>query len=80
MNRERIERELALLREGGQRTELILVSDQEAYVLYREVPTGGTRYGLPSSTDAIVPVPFRLSRPPDRSGGSTNGVALFRLA
>ena len=56
MNRERIERELALLREGGQEADLITVNGQ-AYVLYREVPTGGIRHGLPDSTDAIVPVP-----------------------
>ena len=57
MNRERIERELALLpRRRGQRADLIIVGEQ-GFVLYREVPTGGTWHGLPSSTDAIVPVP-----------------------
>ena len=56
MNHERIERELTILREGGQRADLITVGDQ-AFVLYHEVPTGGTRHGLPHSTDAIVPVP-----------------------
>ena len=57
MNRERIDRELNILREGGQDTELILPSGQSAYVLYRNVPTGGTLRGLPSSTDIVVPVP-----------------------
>ena len=56
MNRERIERELTILQEGGQRADLITVDDH-AYVLYHEIPTGGTRHGLPHSTDAIVPVP-----------------------
>ena len=56
MNCERIERELALLRQGGQKVELINVANR-AYVLYQEVPTGGTRLGLPCSTDVIVPVP-----------------------
>ena len=56
MNRERIERELALLREGGQKADFIVGNDR-AYVLYRDVPTGGMQHGLPPSTDAIVPVP-----------------------
>lgn len=56
MNCERIERELTILQEGGQRADLIIVGDL-AYVLYHEIPTGGTRHGLPHSTDAIVPVP-----------------------
>ena len=56
MNRDRIERELSVLREGGQKADLIIVGEQ-GFVLYFEVPTGGTRHGLPSSTDTIVPVP-----------------------
>ena len=56
MNHERIERELALLREGGQSAELI-VTDEQGFVLYHEVPACGSLHGLPSSTDAIVPVP-----------------------
>lgn len=64
MNRERIDRELALLREGGQETELFVVNDQEAYVLYRDVPTGGARHGMPSSTDIVVPVPSGYPAPP----------------
>jgi hypothetical protein len=55
MNRERIERELALLREGGQPAELIV--NGSAVVLYRGVPTDGTNCGLPTSTDVVVPVP-----------------------
>jgi hypothetical protein len=55
MNRERIERELLLLREGGQIAELIINSP--ALVLYRQVPTDGERYGLPALTDVVVPVP-----------------------
>lgn len=57
MNRERIERELTLLREGGQEVDLITLSDQQACVLYRAIPTSGMRLGLPPSTDVIVPVP-----------------------
>lgn len=56
MNLERIERELAILHDGGQEAELITVNGG-AYVLYHEVPTGGLRHGLPYSTDVIVPVP-----------------------
>ena len=56
MNLERIERELAVLQEGGQKTDLI-VDGASGFVLYREVPTAGTQHGLPSSTDVIVPVP-----------------------
>ena len=56
MNRDRIERELSVLREGGQKADLIIVGEH-GFVLYFEVPTGGTRHGLPSSTDTIVPVP-----------------------
>jgi hypothetical protein len=55
MNRERIDRELANLREGGQIADLILGG--RAVVLYRDVPTDGQRVGLPPATDVIVPVP-----------------------
>jgi hypothetical protein len=55
MSRERIERELALLRDGGQAAELITSSP--AVVLYRSVPTDGAKHGLPASTDVVVPVP-----------------------
>ncbi len=55
MSRERILRELAILRDGGQIAEL-MASDRD-YVLYRTVPTGGAPRGLPATTDVIVPVP-----------------------
>jgi len=55
MNQERIERELAALREGGQSAELII--GERALVLYRDVLADGARYGLPASTDVVVPVP-----------------------
>jgi hypothetical protein len=55
MNSERIERELMLLREGGQVAELF--TNSRAAVLYRAVPTDGARLGLPASTDVVVPVP-----------------------
>src|SRR3984893_9784423 len=55
MNRERIERELALLRAGGQTAELI--ENGRTVVLYRNVPTDGVRFGLPGATDVVVPVP-----------------------
>lgn len=59
MNRERIERELAALREGGQAAELIV--NGSAAVVYREVTTDGARHGLPGRTDVIVPVPSGYS-------------------
>ena len=55
MSRERILRELALLREGGQLADLI--SNGRKFVIYREVPTGGARLSLPAVIDVIVPVP-----------------------
>lgn len=55
MSRERILRELALLREGGQLADL--VANGREFVVYREVPTGGARLSLPAVTDVIVPVP-----------------------
>jgi Prokaryotic E2 family E len=55
MSRERIEQELALLREGGLEVAYI-VSPREC-VLFRAVPTAGTRSGLPATTDVVVPVP-----------------------
>jgi hypothetical protein len=55
MNRERIERELGRLREGGLVAELFL--EPRPLVLYRTVPTDGARLGLPDFTDVIVPVP-----------------------
>lgn len=55
MSRERIERELAVLREGNQIAELHNAGRD--FVLYRTVPTGGARLSLPTTTDVIVPVP-----------------------
>ncbi len=55
MDCERIERELGLLREASQRAELF--RESRPVVLYREVPTGGARLGLPTVTDVVVPVP-----------------------
>jgi hypothetical protein len=55
MSQERIERELARLREGTLLAELI--PEPRPVVLYRGVPTGGPGLGLPESTDVLVPVP-----------------------
>jgi hypothetical protein len=55
MNRERIELELGQLREGNLLAELVL--DPRALVVYHDVPTGGAKLGLPTTTDVIVPVP-----------------------
>lgn len=55
MNRERIELELAKLREGSQPAEFI--GGSRAVVLYRGVPTDGARLGLDPATDVVVPVP-----------------------
>jgi hypothetical protein len=55
MNRDRIERELARLREGNQEVEF--VDGTPPLVLYRKVPTDGLRLGLPNTVDVVVPVP-----------------------
>jgi len=55
MNKERIERELARLKEGGQVVELFV--NGTSAVVYRSVPTSGDKHGLPTQTDVIVPVP-----------------------
>jgi hypothetical protein len=55
MSHERIIRELAILQEGQQSTEL--VANGKDYVIYRQVPTAGARMSLPGSTDVSVPVP-----------------------
>jgi len=44
-----------LLREGGQVADYH--ADGRPVVVYRDVPTGGTRIGLPEVTDVLVPVP-----------------------
>ncbi len=59
MNKERIDRELAILREGGQAADLIV--NGKAVVIYRDVPTDGGRHGLPIRTDVVVPVPSGYS-------------------
>ncbi len=53
---ERITRELALLEEGGQHA-VLLVNASRPIILYRDLPTGGARFGLPITTDVVVPVP-----------------------
>ena len=55
MNRERIDRELAILKSGGQVAELF--EGERSAVLYRNVPTGGAAFGLPATSDVVVPVP-----------------------
>ena len=55
MSRERILRELEILQAGGQVAEL--VSEGREFVIYRAVPSNGAQLGLPTATDAIVPVP-----------------------
>ena len=55
MNRERIERELAILGEGGQLAEFI--EGARPVVLYHSVPALGAPFGLADATDVIVPVP-----------------------
>jgi len=57
MSAERIERELGLLRAGGQLAELLSGGSTGKLVLYRSIPTGGAKFGLPEVTDVIVPVP-----------------------
>ena len=54
--RDRIDRELAMLREGGQAVDYFDAGGR-GFVVYRSVPTGGSTAGLPQSSDVIVPVP-----------------------
>ena len=79
MNRERIDRELALLLEGGQAAELVIAADSRACVLYRDVPTGGTRLGLSPLTDTIVPVPSGYPGPPIDLAGLPVGSPFIKL-
>lgn len=56
----RIERELALLAEGGQKTTLVpgkWSSNDVQCVIYHDVPSSGGEKGLPATADIIVPVP-----------------------
>ena len=62
MSAERIARELAALREGGQIAEVVEAAPiagptWSQVVLYRAVPTAGAGLGLPAEIDVIVPVP-----------------------
>lgn len=57
MSRVRIDRELALLLDGGQIAEFVIAADNRECVRYRDVPTAGERLGLPPLTDVVVPVP-----------------------
>lgn len=75
MSRERILRELAILREGNQITEL--VSNGRDFVIYRNVPTAGARFGLPEATDVIVPVPSGYPASPIDLAGLPAGSPLL---
>ncbi len=55
MSRERIERELEVLRAGGQKVDY-LVGARDA-IVYHRLPTDGAALGLPRETDVVVPVP-----------------------
>ena len=55
MSRERIDRELSLLRAGSLEVEYL--SGPPEFVLYRAVPTSGAAIQLPAESDVIVPVP-----------------------
>lgn len=56
MSNERIQQEIKKLCAGGTTAELRLDADRPV-VLYRNVPTSGLAYGLPTVTDVIVPIP-----------------------
>lgn len=75
MNRDRIELELAKLREGGQLAEFLAGS--RAVVLYRDVPTDGARLGLAGATDVVVPVPEGYPGSPIDLAGLPVGSALL---
>jgi hypothetical protein len=75
LSRERILRELAILREGGQIAEL--VTNGRDYVIYRDVPTDGARLGLASMSDVIVPVPPGYPAPPIDLAGLPVGSTLL---
>jgi hypothetical protein len=79
MSTERIERELAKLRDGGLAAEL-LTQASRIVVLYRSVPTGGAALALPTATDVVVPVPDGYPAAPiDLAGLPTNSPLLTRL-
>jgi hypothetical protein len=56
MSNERIREELGKLCAGGTSAELLTDGTREL-VLYRNVPTNGAQFGLPATTDVVVPVP-----------------------
>lgn len=76
MNVERIERELALLRLGGQECALFVDAPRPA-VLYRNLPTRGRAMGLPDVVDVVVPVPSGHPAPPIDLAGLELGSALL---
>lgn len=53
---QRIEHELQLLADGGMKA-MLIANASRPIVLYKDVPTGGARIGLPETTDIVVPVP-----------------------
>lgn len=55
MSSERIEAELQILLQGGQRAALL--GEGRQFVVYYDVPTAGAPLNLPSATDVAVPVP-----------------------
>lgn len=75
MLRERILRELTILREGNQVADL--VSNGRDFVIYRNVPTGGARKALPTTTDVIVPVPAGYPGAPIDLAGLPQGSPLL---
>lgn len=79
MNVERIERELALLRQGGQECALFAEAPRPS-VLYRQLPTSGRIIGLPDFADVIVPVPSGHPAPPiDLAGLEVGSPFLARV-
>lgn len=78
MSRERILREIGILRVGNQVAEL--VSNGREFVIYRDVPTGGARLSLPTVTDVIVPVPSGYPASPiDGAGLAVNSPFLPKV-
>ena len=75
---ERVARELALLKEGGQVAEIC--SAGRHFVIYRDVPTAGASMGLPSLTDVIVPVPEGYPASPIDLAGLPVGSPLLARA
>lgn len=77
--RERVERELAILQEGGQET--LIVEGSRSYVIYKAVPTSGKRFGLSEETDVIVPIPEGYAAAAiDLAGLPTGSHLLSRVA